>query len=285
MRRDVFLQHWGRVAQTSPLQPTSSPPPMFPVAPGVDFPVFRAMCRRLLDPASFAVVDRTFAAALTDTLTWLDRRRSIREHFRALELELDELEAKTPYTYRDPERHVQARHALDEAWCRFDCEARNQLQALTSAGGSPSETLVRLRAAQAGYFRSGLLLQVRIPPQALRGTAEFGPAFDANLADCLRGLRTPAWPLLRCWRQARILATRLGASARWRDHRLGHGARSAQRRTACCPTTGLGAGARPAHPTPRPGCWRRRRPLLRRLDGRARTRKHRRRCQPTAILS
>jgi hypothetical protein len=192
MHRDAFLQRWRRVAQASRPRPLSSPPGTFPAVPGVDFPVFRAMCRRLLDPVGFAVVDRTFATALADTLRWLSTRRSIRERFRALELELDELDATIPYTYRDRERRLQLRNELDEAWYGFERGARNQLQALTSASGSPAETLVRLRAAQAGYFRFGLLLEVHVPPQALRGTAEFGPTFTADLADRLRGLCTPA---------------------------------------------------------------------------------------------
>src|SRR5947209_5028543 len=70
----------------------------YPLVPAADFPIFRAVCRRLLDPVSFAIVDRTFAAALAETLTWLGTQREIREHFRSLELELGELDGKIPRT-------------------------------------------------------------------------------------------------------------------------------------------------------------------------------------------
>jgi hypothetical protein len=43
------------------------PAEAYPLVPAADFPIFRAVCRRLLDPVSFAIVDRTFAAALVNT--------------------------------------------------------------------------------------------------------------------------------------------------------------------------------------------------------------------------
>lgn len=43
----------------------------FPAVPGADFPVFRAACRRLLDPDSFAEVDRCYCDTMRRLLAWL----------------------------------------------------------------------------------------------------------------------------------------------------------------------------------------------------------------------
>src|SRR6202022_733620 len=111
----------------------------YPLVPMADFPIFRAVCRRLLDLTSFASVDRTFAAAIAETLNWLGSQRDTREHFHSLELELDELDAKIPRT-----QHV------------LDCQVRvhNALQWLSigdagSPAGSPS-CLLPLRPAARG---------------------------------------------------------------------------------------------------------------------------------------
>lgn len=78
---DESVRLWRRAARACRVVHVRPPAAAYPLVPTADFPIFRAMCRRLLDPASFAIVDRTFAAALTETLTWLGTQREIREHF------------------------------------------------------------------------------------------------------------------------------------------------------------------------------------------------------------
>jgi len=121
----------------------------------------------------------------------LGTQREIREHFRSVELELGELDAKIPRSQYILDRQVRVHNELNRGWYRFQGEAMNQLNTLIASTSSPSETLVRLRAAQAAYFRFGLLLEVHVPPQALRGAAEFGPPSGADMANRLRGLCTP----------------------------------------------------------------------------------------------
>jgi hypothetical protein len=156
-----------------------------------DFPIFRALCRRLLDPTSFAIVDRTFAAAMAETLTRLDSQRDTREHFHSLELELDELDAKIPRTQYVLDCQVRVHNELSRGWYDFQREAGNQLNALTASSGSVSETLVRLRAAQAAYFRFGLLLELHVTPQALHGATALAPTLIVSIADRLRGMCIP----------------------------------------------------------------------------------------------
>jgi hypothetical protein len=145
----------------------------------------------LLDPVSFAIVDRTFERAIVETLTWLDSHRDIREHFHSLQLELEELQAKIPRTQYVLDCQLRVRNELNQGWYDFQREASNQLSALTASSRSASETLVQLRAAQAAYFRFGLLLEVRVPSHALRGAAEFGPTSTDLIADRLCGLCAP----------------------------------------------------------------------------------------------
>lgn len=120
--------------------------------------------------------------------------------------------------------------ALTQAWYHFEREVNNQLNALTASSRSPSETLVRLRAAQAAYFRSGLLLDVQVPPQALHGAAEFGSTFDADMADRLRGLCTAQ--LSRCCDTGSGIepgAERPGDLAGWPGHFHRRGTRITRR--------------------------------------------------------
>ena len=74
------------------------------------------------------------------------------------------------------------------SWFDYQHAADSQLNALTASSGAASETLVRLRAAQAAYFRFGLLLELHVTSQALRGAAEFAPTFTVQLAVTLHGI-------------------------------------------------------------------------------------------------
>jgi hypothetical protein len=188
---DESVRVWRRAARACRVAHVGPPATAYPLVPTADFPIFRAVCRRFLDPASFAIVDGTFARALAETLAWLSSQREIREHFRSLELELGELNAKIPRTEYVLDCQVRVHNELNRGWYDFQRGAINQLSALTASSGSPSETLVRLRAAQAAYFRFGVLLEVRVPSHALRGAADFGPTVNVSIADRLRGLCSP----------------------------------------------------------------------------------------------
>jgi hypothetical protein len=162
---DVCVRHWQQMARACRAAHVRRLAEAYPLVPPADFTVFRAVCRWVLDPASFAIVDRTFTAALADTLTWLATQRELREHFRSLELDLEELDQKIPRTRYILDRQVRVHTELNRGWYRFQTEASNQLNTLTASTGSPSETL--------------------------RGTAEFGAPFNVDLATRLRGLCTP----------------------------------------------------------------------------------------------
>ena len=56
--------------------------------PTASFLTFRAACRRLLEPADFEHVDRTFSMALEGSLGWLDQHHTALIAVRRLELEL-----------------------------------------------------------------------------------------------------------------------------------------------------------------------------------------------------
>jgi hypothetical protein len=59
-----------------------------------------------------------------------------------------------------------------------------------------AETLVLLRAAQAGFFRHAYLLRLRLRPGALLEATGLRGGLDRHAADRLRWLATPAWPPL-----------------------------------------------------------------------------------------
>ena len=125
----------------------------FPAVPDAEFPLFRATAARLLDPAAFAQVDTVYR----DTYT------RARGHNAAL------------------------RHASGG-----DC-AGAVLQQLTIDAASAGEVLTRLRAAQAGLFADGLLLDlrpVRHPPWELRAGC-LRPRLDHATVARLRGLADP----------------------------------------------------------------------------------------------
>ena len=125
----------------------------FPPAPDAEFPLFRATAARLLDPAAFAQVDTVYR----------DIYARARGHNAAL------------------------RHASGG-----DC-ARAVLQQLTIDAASADEVLTRLRAAQAGLFADGLLLDLRPgrhPPWELRAGC-LRPRLDHATVARLRGLADP----------------------------------------------------------------------------------------------
>jgi hypothetical protein len=125
----------------------------FPAVPDAEFPLFRATAARLLDPAAFAQVDTVYR----------DTYARARGHAGAL------------------------RHASGG-----DC-AGAVLQQLTIDAASADEVLTRLRAAQAGLFADGLLLDlrpVRHPPWELRAGC-LRPRLDHATTARLRGLADP----------------------------------------------------------------------------------------------
>ena len=96
--------------------------PAFPAVPDVEFPLFRAAARRLLDPAAFAYVDAIY----------LDTRARARAHAALL-------------------RHEGTETSSGE-------RAAAVIQQLTIDAASAGEVLTRMRAAQAGLFAEGLFL-------------------------------------------------------------------------------------------------------------------------------
>jgi hypothetical protein len=138
-----------------PAAPDASLP--FPAVPGDDFASFRAAARRLLDAHSFHRVDAAWRAALAQTLAWPPLARTSQ--------------------------------ALTEPFSVADVAAF--LQRLTVASASAAETLVRLRAAQAGFFRHGYHLRLTVQPGALLEATGLRAGLDRPTADRLRWLATP----------------------------------------------------------------------------------------------
>jgi hypothetical protein len=125
----------------------------FPPVLDAEFPLFRATAARLLNPAAFAQVDTVYR----------DTYARARGHNTAL------------------------RHASGG-----DC-AGAVLQQLTIDAASADEVLTRLRAAQAGLFADGLLLDLRPgrhPPWELRAGC-LRPRLDHATVARLRGLADP----------------------------------------------------------------------------------------------
>ncbi len=122
--------------------------------PEEGFLTFRWACRHRLSAACFAEVDAVYVEAHRTTSSWLDSRRS------------------------------QDRPGNEEV--------ARQLRAITSPSRSSAETVVRLRAAQAAYFRNGVL--VEIDEVTSPGPLDV-PAVGLNplLSLRLRRLVTPAW--------------------------------------------------------------------------------------------
>jgi integrase len=144
------VQHAGSEAAIIPAE-------CFPTVPADDFTVFRAACRRLLTPASLALVDKLYCASMDQTNSWLD------------------------------EQGVQwaASRSIDEL------PMRPFLHRLTAACVSPAETLVRLRGAQAALFLRGILLSLRWQPGTSIHLADLRTRLDRTTITRLRGLCTP----------------------------------------------------------------------------------------------
>ena len=124
------------------------------VLPQESFLTFRWACMQRMAPERFSQIDAVYREAHGATRTWLEGRR-----------------------WQDrPGREEVAR----------------QLRAITSACRSPSETVVRLRAAQAAYFRDGVLVQVDdVGPRREPDVPAAG--LGVAMAVRLRRLVTPAW--------------------------------------------------------------------------------------------
>ena len=125
----------------------------FPAVPDAEFPLFRAAAARLLDPAAFTRADAV---------------------------------------YRDTCARARGHAAVLRQASGGDCAAA-VLQQLTIDAASADEVLTRLRAAQAGLFADGLLLDLRParhPPWELSEGC-LRPRLDHATVARLRGLAAP----------------------------------------------------------------------------------------------
>jgi hypothetical protein len=135
----------------------------FPEVPSADFPTFRAACRKLLDAASFQRVDELYNQTFSAARDW------VRDHV-------------SDWTV--PSRPVDS----------IDTDAvAALLQRLTVTSSSPSETLVRLRGAQAGLFLHGILVTLDLSARSMIGTIDLRATLSPAMATRLRGLCTPEW--------------------------------------------------------------------------------------------
>lgn len=118
------------------------------------FLTFRWACMQRMAREPFASVDAVYLETYLTTRKWLDSRR-----------------------WRDPPGRE---------------EVARQLRTITSVCRSSAETVVRLRAAQAAYFRDGVLVQVS--DVGLRGEPDVPlVGLSPSLAARLRRLVTPSW--------------------------------------------------------------------------------------------
>jgi hypothetical protein len=153
---EEFLALW---ADTRPVGRAADPGD-FPHVPADDFPSFRAACRRLLDPPSFARVDAVYEQAFTAARRWV--RTTVVD--------------------------------WEDRYGGIDVETVGGfLRDMTVSSTSPSETLVRLRGAQAGFFLHGILLTVDLTSRAMIGETDLRPTLSPAVADHLRGFCTPSW--------------------------------------------------------------------------------------------
>jgi len=155
---DEFATRWK-----TPTSLTVEPPAgEFPEVPSADFPTFRAACRQLLDKSSFQRVDQLYDQAFDAARAWVRDLAS-------------DWYPGTPSDVID----IDAVAVL--------------LQRLTVASSSPSETLVRLRGAQAGLFCHGILLTLDLSSRAMIGLADLRATLSPTVATRLRSLCTPEW--------------------------------------------------------------------------------------------
>lgn len=149
--------------QLTPASAAVADPGPFPMVPDVDFPTFRAAARGLLDPDAFARVDAVYRAVF-------DAARD-----EARQLQVLALRAAGADTDVDTWPAVVA-----------------AVQRMTVTAGSEGEVLTRLRAMQAGFFRQGTLLRVRLYRQRGRPGFSPRPRMPAPLVARLRSLCAPA---------------------------------------------------------------------------------------------
>ncbi len=152
-----FAARWLKEVEGVDAQPAEV---KLPTVPAADFVTFRSACRRLLDAEGFEWVDRVL-------------RRSIER----TSAELSPWKA-TPRRPTPP--------ALGQA------DVAVQLQALLVDAQDATEALVRLRGAQAAYFREGWLVEFRPPlVPSDSGLTPLGPSLDRAMAARLRRLCVP----------------------------------------------------------------------------------------------
>jgi hypothetical protein len=213
---DTFQRRWTAASQ---LPPSSVQSDSFPAVPGADFPVFRAACRRLLDPDSFAQVDRCYRDALRQVLAWLAKHNQLLQALHRLDVATSQLDPAWRGV-NDPtarNAHARSRRSLAQAWDGFTDQVARRLLALTATPQSPAETLVRLRAAQAAFLRHGLLLYLDPTQLGMLDATQARTVLDAQVAARLRGCCTPQWTAAA----AIALATHAGAPTLTRL-RIGH---------------------------------------------------------------
>jgi len=184
----------------------------FPAVPGADFPVFRATCRRLLDPDSFTEVDRCYCDTMRRLLAWLADHSELLHTMDRCDPQAVRRAAiwhDTAWAEADDDPGVRtarahARRSLAQVWDHFTTRAAEQLFAVTAADRTPTETLVRFRAAQAAFLRHGLLLTLDPTMLAMLGPGDDRARLHPQAAMRLRGCCTP-----RCAAAATLtLATR-----------------------------------------------------------------------------
>ncbi|GAA2547498.1 hypothetical protein [Pseudonocardia hydrocarbonoxydans] len=161
----------------------------FPEVPDVEFPLFRAAARRLLDPAGFARVDDVYRTTLAQAHDVA--RRWTR-----------------PGTVGRP---VDAQHAAAV------------LQRHTIDATSTAEVLTRVRAVQAGFFTAGLFLQLPPRPGLSAVRVNLTPRLDPTDIDRIRGLCSPSAAAVLAIAAATGLRSGALASVRLRDVLSGTG--------------------------------------------------------------
>jgi hypothetical protein len=155
---DPAGQPWRDALGALPPVSTEPDPGPFPAVPDVDFVAFRSAARRLLDPDGFSRVDAVYRAAFQVAV----------EEARVL--------------------RVQARCAEVDCWRGVEAA----VQRVTVDAGSEAEVLARVRAAQAGFFREGTLLRVRLHRAGGQPGFSLRPRLPATVLARLRTLCAPA---------------------------------------------------------------------------------------------
>lgn len=171
---------WGALHGLPEPTPVGSP---FPTVPDVEFPLFRATARRVLDPDAFAQVDEvyrtSFLAAREEAQRW---NRSGGE----------------PVTVGSG-------------------EAAALLQRHTIGAASHDEFRTRTRALQAGFFTAGLLLHLQLWSRKHPYALGLGLRLEDGTVARLRGLCSPSVAAALTLHRALGLEVRALHSLRLRD--------------------------------------------------------------------